>query len=432
MTSSKKTFFNARLVDPAREFDQSGALTIENGLITHLAEGEPTAEMCHAAEMIDCEGLVLAPGLVDMRVFVGEPGNEHKETLKSASEAAAAGGVTTIIVMPNTEPVIDDASLVDFIERRARDTAIVNVHPVAALTVGLNGQSMTEMGLLKEAGALAFTQGRGSMIDSQVLRRAMEYASGLDVMIMQQAEDPSLSSGGTMNEGELSARLGLQGIPKEAETIAIERDLALAKMTSCRYHFASLSCPEAVNAIRAAKRDGARVTCSVAAHHLSLNENDIGAYRTFFKTSPPLRSEDDRLALIDALRNGDIDIVTSDHDPQGPESKRLPFAEASFGAVGLESLLPALLELVHTEQLTLIEALGPVTCRPAELLGLNLGRLEIGYPGDLTLIDLNKPFVFEAEELRSKSRNTPFDERKWQGYAVQTFVRGECIFNRND
>lgn len=418
---------NARLLDPASGRDELGSLYIEEGRIKALG----TALTVDAEETIDCSGHVLAPGLIDMRVFASEPGGEGKETLATASQSAAAGGITTIIVMPDTNPVIDEPSLVDYIERRARDTAIVHVHPMGALTKRLEGLAMSEMGLLSDAGAVAFTQGRSSIMNAEVMRRLLEYAAGIDVLIASHTEDIHLAATGVMNEGELSSRLGLTGIPSEAETIMVDRDIALAKLTGARLHINQISCARSLASIEAAKEDGVRVTCGVAAHHLALNENDIATYRTFFKTSPPLRCEADREVLVDGLKRGVIDVVVSSHDPQGPESKRLPFAEAAYGAIGLESLLPVLLELTHSASVSLADALASVTTNPASLLGLEAGRLEEGMPADLALIDLETPWVFDADEVKSKSQNTPFDERRFQGRVVKTLVDGKVVFDRD-
>ncbi|TNE56860.1 MAG: dihydroorotase [Alphaproteobacteria bacterium] len=419
-------FFNARLVDPASDYDGPGGLICQNGFISdagaHLAKA-PSGDY----ELVDCQGHVLAPGLIDMRVFVGEPGSEHKETLKSASESAAAGGVTTLIVMPDTDPVIDEAALVDFIERRARDTAIVNVHPMGALTMGMKGEAMTEMALLKEAGAVAFTDPRRSIMNAQIMRRLLEYASGIGALIVLHTEDPNLAGPGCMNEGELSARLGLIGIPGEAETLLVRRDLTLLDLTQTTGHFSQISCAASLSVIADAKAKNVPVTCAVSAQHLALNENDIATYRTFFKTQPPLRSEDDRLAMIEGLRDGTIDVVTSSHDPQGPEDKRLPFAEAAFGAVGLQTLLPVLLELVHNDHISLLQVLRAVTQRPAEILKLEAGRLTKGAPADIILIDLNTPYKFDAETLKSKAKNSPYDGRLFQGKAIGTYVAGKRV-----
>lgn len=428
--SARTAYINARLVDPASGLETDGALLTEGKTIADLgprlfAEGVPTG-----IETIDCKGAVLAPGLVDARVFTGEPGAEHKETIRSASKAAAAGGVTTMIVMPNTNPVIDEVALVDYIERRARDTALVHVHPMAALTRGLKGAEMTEMGLLKDAGAVAFTDGDRSVANARVLRRALSYARTFDALVVQHAEEPSLAEGGAMNEGELSMRLGLTGIPKLAETMMVERDVRLVELTGARLHFSQVSCAETLDVIRRAKARGLPVTCGVSGHHLSLNENDVGAYRTFLKVSPPLRGEEDRLALIEGVRDGTIDIIVSSHDPQAPENKRLPFGEAAFGAIGLETLLPVVMALHHVEGATLAEALKPVTATPAQLLKLPSGRLAKDAPADLILIDPDYPFIVEGDKLRSRTKNTPFDSLKMQGVALRTVVSGRSVYER--
>lgn len=425
MTST--LFVNARLIDPASKRDEMGNLLVEDGRIKGLGRDIGPQD---ADSTIDCNGNVLTPGLIDMRVFACEPGSEHKETLATASQSAAAGGITTIIVMPDTDPVIDEPSLVDFIERRARDTASVHVHPMGALTKGLEGNTMSELGLLSQAGAVAFTQGRKAIMDGEVMRRILEYASGLGVLVVHHPEDATLASSGVMNEGELSSRLGLTGIPVEAEVIMVQRDIALAELTGARLHFAQVSCARSLEAIKAAKTRGVNVTCAVSAHHLALNENDIATYRTFFKTSPPLRCEADRQAMVDGLREGTIDIVVSSHDPQGPEDKRLPFAEAADGAIGLESLLPVLLELVHKGDIPLADALATVTCKPADLLGFEAGRLTEGAPADLTLLDLETPWIFDADTVKSKSQNSPFDEAKFQGRVLMTLVDGKTVFER--
>jgi dihydroorotase len=422
-------YVNARLVDPASNYDGPGGLLTEGRLIAGCGarlfdEGVPAD-----AEIVDCKGLVLAPGLIDMRVFTGEPGAEHKETLRSASKAAAAGGVTTMIVMPNTDPVIDDVALVDFIERRARDRALVQVHPMAALTKGLKGEAMTEIGLLAEAGAVAFTDGDRAIANPRVLRRALSYAATFDALIVQHAEDPELAQGGAMNEGDLSVRLGLPGIPAIAETIIAERDMRLVESAGARYHLAQCSSADTLDIIARAKARGLPVTCGVSACHLALNENDVANYRTFFKTSPPLRAEADRLAMVEGVRTGLIDVIVSSHDPQAPENKRLPFAEAAFGAIGVETLLSVVLTTLHHQAgLALIDVLRPLTQRPAEILRLQAGRLASNCPADLVLIDPDFPFVLDPDSLRSRTKNTPFDGRRLQGQAKRTVVGGAVVF----
>ncbi|WP_425062876.1 dihydroorotase [Pyruvatibacter mobilis] len=420
-------YINARIVDPASGLDVHGAVLVENGQILDLGSHLFGAGVPSGIEVVDCEGHVLAPGLVDMRVFTGEPGEEHRESLASASDAAAAGGVTTMVVMPNTSPVIDDAALVDFITRRARDTARVRVEIMAALTKGLAGQEMTEFGLLREAGAVAFTDGTRPVMNAQLLRRALTYSKLFNGLIVQHAEDPTLAAAGVMNEGELSTRLGLAGIPSEAETIIVERDLRLVELTGGRYHVSQVSCGETLDVIRQAKAEGLPVTCGASADHISLNEGDIGEYRTFFKLSPPLRGEDDRQAILRGLADGTIDVVVSGHDPQDTDAKRRPFAEAAYGAVGLETLLPVVLERVHNEELSLTEALATVTCKPADILGLPAGRLKAGAAADMVLINLGTPWVVDADALRSKSKNTAHESRRFQGRAIRTVVAGETV-----
>src|SRR5580700_4221520 len=338
---------DARIIDPSRDFDVVGDVLIADGVIRETRRGIGAAGVPEGTEVIDCRGRVVAPGLVDMRAFSGEPGAAHRETLASASHAAAAGGITTIICQPDTSPVIDEPAIVDFVLRRARDTAIVHVHPMAALTKGLKGKEMTEIGLLKAAGAVAFTDADKSVTNAGVIRRALTYARDFDALIVHHTEDPDLVGEGVMNEGEFSARLGLTGVPKAAETILLERDMRLVGLTGGHYHAASVTCQESLDVLRRAKDSGLAVTASASINHLTLNEVDVGSYRTFCKLAPPLREERDRRALVAALAEGLIDAVMSDHNPQDVETKRLPFAEAAPGAIGIETMLAASLRLVH-------------------------------------------------------------------------------------
>src|SRR5919112_3915766 len=366
---------NARIIDPSRDLDTNGDVLIADGQIRDTKRGIGAAGVPEGTEIVDCRGRLVAPGLVDMRAFIGEPGAGHRETLASASEAAAAGGVTTIICQPDTSPAIDDPATVDFVLRRARDTAIVHVHPMAALTKGMKGEEMTEIGLLKAAGALAFTDGNKSVINAQVMRRALTYGGDFDALIVHHTEDPDLIGDGVMNEGEFAARLGLLGIPKAAETVMLERDVRLVALTGGRYHAASVTCAESLDVLRRAKDAGHQVTASASINHVTLNENDIGPYRTFLKVSPPLRAEDDRKILVQAVADGLIDVIMSDHNPQDVETKRLPFAEAAPGAIGLETMLTAGLRLVHNGEIELTTLLKGMSTRPAELLGLQAGTL---------------------------------------------------------
>ena len=430
MNGRRIAFRNARLIDPANGLDVKGGLLVENGRIADIGprlfnDAEPTDP-----EVINCHGLVLAPGLIDCRVFTGEPGSEHRESLESASAAAAAGGVTTMIVMPNTDPVIDEPSLVDFILRRAAATAKVRVAPMAALTRRLAGEVMTEIGLLREAGAVAFTDGDRAVPNARVMRRALAYAATFDALVVGHAEDPELTLGAAVTEGEFATRLGLPAAPALAETMMVERDLRLVEMTGARYHFGQISCAASLDVIAAAKARGLPVTCGVAAHHLVLNELDVGSYYTFRKVRPPLRSEADRSAMVEGVASGVIDVIVSSHEPQGADTKRQPFASAAFGAVGLETLLPAALTIYHEGRASLPHVLGALTATPARLLGLPGGTLAKGAPADLALSDPDEPFAVDAETLHSRARNTAFDGRKFQGRARATFVGGECVFDR--
>ncbi len=419
---------NARILDPSRELDFSGDLLIADGLIRETKRGIGAAGVPEGTEVVDCKGRIVAPGLVDMRAFVGEPGAEYRETLATASQAAAAGGVTTIICQPDTSPAIDDPAIVDFILRRARDTAIVHVQTMAALTKGLHGKEMTEIGLLKAAGAVAFTDGTRSVTNALVMRRTLTYARDFDALVVHHTEDPDLVGEGVMNEGELATRLGLHGIPAAAEAIMLERDMRLVALTGCRYHAASITCRESLDILRRAKDAGLPVTASASINHLTLNEIDIGPYRTFFKLAPPLRAEDDRVALVEAVASGLIDIVMSDHNPQDVETKRLPFAEAAPGAIGLETMLTAGLRLVHGEHLSLLQLLGAMSTRPAALLGIHGGTLRNGAPADVIVIDPDTSWVLDPSDLKSKCKNTPFDEARLEGRVVRTIVAGRTAY----
>ncbi|EAU40511.1 dihydroorotase [Fulvimarina pelagi HTCC2506] len=420
---------NVRVVDPARNLDTHGAVLVADGKIVAagpevLNQGAPDG-----AERIDGKGLTLIPGLVDARVFIGEPGGEHLETIRTASLAAAAGGVTSIVTMPDTHPVIDDVAIAEFVMRTARDTAVVNVFPAAAMTRGLEGKEMTEIGLLKDAGVVAFTDGRHTISDPALLRRIMTYARDHGALVMHSTQDLQLTGRGVMNEGLFASWLGLPGAPAEAEIIPLERDLRLAGLTACRYHAAEVSLAESADVVRAAKRRGVKASAGVSINHLSLNENDIGEYRTYFRLSPPLRHEDDRMAIVEALKDGTIDIVHSAHDPQDADRKRRPFAEAESGAIGLETLLAAALRLHFSNDVPLMRLIETMTSAPARLLGIDRGTLIAGRPADFTLVDLDEPFLFDETMIRSKSKNTVFENARFQGRVMQTFVAGRRVYD---
>jgi dihydroorotase len=426
-SSSRKAYVNAHIVASAQGLDGAGGLLIEDGWILAAGAKVTRDQVGSGAQIVDCGGKTLIPGLVDMRVFTGEPGTEYRETLASASGAAAAGGVTTMIVMPNTQPVIDDAAIVDFIMRRARDTALVRVAPMAAITKGLGGELMTEIGGLKEAGAVAVTDGLRAVTNANLFRRALMYARDFGMLVVQHVEEPTLSTG-VMNASEIAGRLGLSGIPAMSEVIMLERDLRLVELTGARYHAAQISSRLSLEVIRAAKARGLPVTCGVSIHHLTLNENDIGAYRTFFKLSPPLRSEEDRQALVAGVADGTIDVIVSGHDPQSADTKRLPFAEAAYGAIGLETMLSAALTLYHNDDLTLGRLVEAMSAQPAKILGLETGRLEAGAPADFALVDLDLSWTVEDDVLRSRAKNSPFEHRTLEGRAVETVVAGQSVY----
>src|ERR1700736_1048976 len=419
---------NARIIDPSRDLDMAGDLLMADGVIREAKRGIGAAGVPEGTEIVDCRGKVVAPGLIDMRAFVGEPGAEYRETFASASQAAAAGGVTTIVSQPSTSPAIDEPAMVDFVLRRARDTAIVHVHPMAALTKGMKGNEMTEIGLLKAAGAVAFTDGAKSVTNAQVIRRALTYARDFDALIVHHTEDPNLVGEGVMNEGEFAARLGLAGIPNAAEAVMLERDVRLAALAGGRYHAASITCAESLDVLRRAKDNNPNITASVSINHLTLNEIDVGSYRTFLKLSPPLRTEDDRLALVAAVASGLIDVIMSDHNPQDVEVKRLPFAEAASGAIGLEIMLSAALRLIHNGEMDFKTLIRAMSTRPAELLGLPGGTLRAGSAADVIVIDADTPWVLDPVDIKSQCKNTPFDEARFSGRVVRTIVGGRTVY----
>ena len=422
-------FSNARVIDPSRGIDEIGSVIVDGKKIAAAGKAALNQGAPEGATVIDCAGKAIIPGLVDSRVFIGEPGGEHRETIASASTAAAAGGVTSIVMMPDTDPVIDNVALVEFVLRTAKDTASVNIFPAAAITKGLDGREMTEFGLLREAGAVAFTDGRHTISNSLVMRRALTYARDFGTVIAHEIQDADLASAGVMNEGLYASWLGLAGIPREAETIPLERDLALARLTRGNYHAAKISTAMAADAVKRAKSDGANVTAGVAIHNLSLNENDVGEYRTFFRLAPPLRAEEDRLAMIEAIKDGTVDLIVSSHDPQDVDTKRLPFADAAAGAVGLETLLAVALRLHHNYEVPLIRVVEALSTAPARLFGLPGGSLKPGALADLALVDLEEPWIVSESAIRSRSKNTCFEGARLQGKVLQTMVAGRTVFS---
>jgi len=432
MSGKRTAFINARLLDPATGLDAPGALLVEGKQIADLGprlfrDGVPSG-----MEVVDCGGHCLAPGLVDLRVQLREPGSEHKETIATGCAAAAAGGVARMAWLPNPTPPIDDVSVVEFVARRAREVGTVKVHAYGALTQGRKGALLAELGILAEAGAVAFTDGTRAIGDALVMRRALSYARTFGLLVVQHPEEPALGRNGVMAEGEIATRLGLSGIPAAAEAMMLERDMRLVALTGARYHAAHVSTAEGVAVIRAAKARGLAVTCDTAPPYFMLNDSAVGDYRTFAKLSPPLRGEDDRKAVLDGLRDGTIDCIASDHAPQDQDAKRLPFAQAEPGAVGLETLLALSLTPYHNGRMALLDVLRALTVRPATIFGFDVGRLAPGTPADLVVFDPDRPWKIEPERFRSKSKNSPFDGHPTQGRALRTVVNGATVFALDD
>jgi len=432
-------FTNARLIDPEYETDSSGYLLVQNGTIAgKFPESLPIGQILkdrgiapENIETIDCRGRCLAPGIVDIGVKVCEPGERHKESYRSAGLAAAAGGVTTMITRPDTNPAIDSPEVLEFVRRRANETTPVNVLPMAALTKGRQGREMTEIGFLMDAGAVAFTDCDHVVSNNKVFARALTYARSCGALVIAHPQDPNLSAGAAVTSGKFATLRGLPGVSPMAERMGLDRDIALVEMTGARYHADQITTRRALPALERAKANGLDITAGISIHHLTLNELDVADYRTFFKVKPPLRSEEDRLAMIDALRDGLIDIISSMHTPQDEESKRLPFEEAASGAVALETLLPAALRLTHAGHLTLPQLFRALSLNPAKRLGLDTGRLSANAPADLVLFDPEVPYLLDRFALKSKSKNTPFDEATMQGRVLATYVAGQEIYRRD-
>lgn len=419
---------NLRIIDPSQNIDEVGSIIIQDGKIAAIGAKAANQGAPENAEIIDCNGQIAIPGLVDTRVFIGEPGSEYRETLASAGNAAAKGGITSIVTMPDTNPVIDDVALLQFVQRTARDTTNIRVHPSAAMTKGLNGKEMTEFGLMMDAGAACLTDGRKTLRNAAVIRRAMTYAKDFGALIACETQDSDLASGGMMNEGLLASWLGFSGIPKEAEIIPLERDVRLAELTGVKYHAAKISVPQSSKVIARAKDKGLSVSAAISINNLTLNEVDIGEYRTFFKLSPPLRTEEDRQNMVQAVADGTIDVICSSHDPQDVDTKRLPFPDAAEGAIGLETMFAAALRLYHSDQISLSRLVEVMSTKPAELYGLDAGTLRVGANADITLFDLEMPWVHYKDEIASKSKNSAFEDARFTGKVLATIVNGETVY----
>ena len=424
---NEKILTNLRIIDPSQKMDEIGNIVIdEKGKIKSIGKKSYSSK---TAEKIDLKGLRAIPGLVDMKAFVGEPGFEYKENFRTLSQAALAGGVTSIVTMPNTKPIIDNVSMVDFIIRRGRDKAKVNLFPCASITRQKEGNQMTEFGLLKARGIIGFSDVNKTIQNTELMSRIMNYASDIDVLIMQHAEDYELAGNSCINQSEVATRLGLQGVSDIAEKIIIERDLSLLSEYPCRYHINQISSKNSLDVIKKNKSNGIKFSTGVSINNLSLNQNDIGEFRTFLKLSPPLRSEEDRLSLIEGVKNDLIDVIVSDHIPEDEESKRLPFAQAATGSIGIETLLSLSLELYHNESLSLDKIIKCLTINPAKILKIKKGTLQEGSDADICIFDLEKPWVVKAEELKSKSKNTAIENRKLQGKVKMTLLQGEVVYS---
>ena len=426
----EKIFINARIIDPSQKMDEIGSLILDDkGTVKAIGRNIKKSDASSNAEIIDVKENVLIPGLVDMKAFVGEPGYEYKENFRTLSHAALAGGVTSIVTMPNTKPIIDNVSMVDFIIRRGRDKAKVNLFPCASITKQTEGKLMTEFGLLSGRGIIGFTDVNKTVQNTELMSRIMDYASDIGVLIMQHAEDYELSKNACINDGEIATRLGLEGVSSIAERIIIERDLSLLSEYPCRYHINQISSKQSLEVIKKNKNSGRKFSVGVSINNLSLNENDIGEFKTFLKLSPPLRLEEDRLALVQGVKDGLIDVIVSDHLPEDEESKRLPFAQAATGAIGVETLLPLSLEMYHNESLPLNKIIETLTVNPSKILKINKGSLAKGSDGDICIFDLEAPWVVQADRLKSKSKNTATEGRKLQGKVLMTFLNGELVFS---
>ena len=424
----KKYFLNANILDPANNLEEVGGLIIsEDGKIEAIGKKVNKNNIPSREKYVDLKGKYIFPGLVDMRVFVGEPGYEYKENFRTLSNAALSGGVTTVVTMPNTNPIIDNVSMVDFLKRRGRDKSKINIFPTASLTKNLEGLNMTEFGLLQKKGIIAFTDGIKTIQNTRVMSRIMNSAYDLNSLIIQHAEDLHLSENGMMNDGIISTKLGLQGIPDVAEKIIIERDLSLLEEYKCRYHISQISSAKSVDLIKK-KKEFLKFSCGVSINNLSLNENDIGDFRTFLKLSPPLRTEEDRLSLVEGLNQKTIDVIVSDHKPEDEEQKRLTFSRAATGSSGVETLLPLSLELYHNGSVKLNTIIEALTSNPAKILKIDKGRLGIGNNADFCIVDINKPFIVKSENMISKSKNTSIENKKLQGKVTNTFVNGVELY----
>ena len=426
----EKILKNCRIIDPSQKINEIGGILIDdNGKIKDLGKNVKISKSSNKTEEFDCDKRIAIPGIIDMNVFVGEPGFEYKENFRTLTQAALAGGVTSVVTMPNTKPLIDNVSMVDFIIRRGRDKSNLNIFPAACLTREMAGREMVEFGLLNSRGIIAFTDPYQAIQNTEIMSRIMDYASDMGVLIMQHVEDYELSKNGCINEGEMATRLGLQSIPSIAEKIIIERDLTLLEEFPCRYHINQISSQKSVEVIKKNKKNGKKFTTGVSINHLSLNDNDIGDFKTFLKFAPPLRSENDRKSLINAINSGLIDVIVSAHKPEDEESKRLPFAQAASGSIGVETLLPLALELYHNKSVDLLKLIELITINPAKILKIDKGTLKAGSDADICIFDPDKPWKVDTNKLKSKSKNAAIENRSLQGKVLMTFLKGQLVYS---
>ena len=426
----EKILKNCRIIDPSQKINEIGSILIDdNGKIKDLGKNVKISKSSTRTEEIDCDKRIAIPGIIDMNVFVGEPGFEYKENFRTLTQAALAGGVTSVVTMPNTKPLIDNVSMVDFIIRRGRDKSNLNIFPAACLTREMAGREMVEFGLLNSRGIIAFTDPYQAIQNTEIMSRIMDYASDMGVLIMQHVEDYELSKNGCINEGEMATRLGLQSIPSIAEKIIIERDLTLLEEFPCRYHINQISSQKSVEVIKKNKNNGKKFTTGVSINHLSLNDNDIGDFKTFLKFAPPLRSENDRKSLIAAINSDLIDVIVSAHKPEDEESKRLPFAQAASGSIGVETLLPLALELYHNKSVDLLKLIELITANPAKILKIDKGTLKVGSDADICIFDPDKPWKVDANKLKSKSKNAAIENKSLQGKVLMTFLKGQLVYS---
>ena len=426
----EKLLKNCRIIDPSQKINEIGGILIDdNGKIKDLGKNVKISKSSNKTEEFDCDKRIAIPGIIDMNVFVGEPGFEYKENFRTLTQAALAGGVTSVVTMPNTKPLIDNVSMVDFIIRRGRDKSNLNIFPAACLTREMAGREMVEFGLLNSRGIIAFTDPYQAIQNTEIMSRIMDYASDMGVLIMQHVEDYELSKNGCINEGEMATRLGLQSIPSIAEKIIIERDLTLLEEFPCRYHINQISSQKSVEVIKKNKNNGKKFTTGVSINHLSLNDNDIGDFKTFLKFAPPLRSENDRKSLITAINSDLIDVIVSAHKPEDEESKRLPFAQAASGSIGVETLLPLALELYHNKSVDLLKLIELITANPAKILKIDKGTLKVGSDADICIFDPDKPWKVDANKLKSKSKNAAIENKSLQGKVLMTFLKGQLVYS---